>query len=285
MWYRIMNLSARKNCTSGFTLIELLVAMTVLSILVLFLSQLLDQATTTWRTSQAEVFAHDAARNVMALLQEDLATSITDELFPFAINNGFVVVDSAEIRADIIEMGACDAIYMVAASGQRRWGTETRDMFEVAYFVDVDDAGRGRLARRAKRVSEMVPGESGIGPLFRGYLEQPANMPRNTYGKLFSQDFFFQMLWLPPRDVELIMENVYSFEVTTFDRNLNTLQNFYSKDNGFEHPAYLEVIVTTIPDEIWLRRDGMELNAWREAVQRNAITYRLDADFPVRRMR
>jgi len=272
---------AGDGINGGFSLVEVLAAMGILAVLVLLLGSMFDQASRAWLRGESQVIIHDLGRSLGERLTRDAYASIADDLLPFAVNNDFAIEDSSTpIESGFgtapLLVGACDALYMCASVGQRNEGDEVKDIHEVSYFVDIDTNGVGRLARRGFNVSEFDFGES-----FRYIQGYKENMSRGTYPGIFADDNFVQ-LHVPDRDVELVLENVYSFEVMAFDTNGLEVADYYSKSTGNKQPARLDVRFVLLSDDAWKKKDAFSAADWHAFAQEQGKVFAYSMAFPTR---
>lgn len=81
----------RSTARHGFTLVELLVAMSILSVLLLLLSQLLDQVQKTWNYSEGRVSQFREARVAFDLISKNLSQASLNTYWDYEYNEQNVV--------------------------------------------------------------------------------------------------------------------------------------------------------------------------------------------------
>jgi len=83
---------SRKRAPKGFTLVELLVSMTILSVLLLLLSQLLDQVQKTWNYSEGRVSQFREARVAFDLISKSLSQASLNTYWDYDYDSNNAVV-------------------------------------------------------------------------------------------------------------------------------------------------------------------------------------------------
>ena len=271
-------MNASRHTRQGFTLIEILAAMAVLSLIVLVLGGLFDQSTKAWTTGEKKVVTADLARSVLDELHRDVAASITDEIVPFAINNNWAVIGGALTSSFPAseKIGASDAIRLLSIVSPRSAGTSGQtDLHDITYYLETSSDGRGTLRRRASNIRS-VPR--------KGLIEYAAGGTGNldTYSELFGQPFFIT----PDSDTDVIMDNVYSFQVTALDpaAGFSPILDYYSKDaaNANMQPGRIDVRIVALTDDQWARMDTLDGGDWHDWVATNGNLFVTSVATPTR---
>lgn len=270
----IDRLRARCRRTQAFTLIEILAAMAVLSLIVLILGSLFDQTTKAWTSSEGRVVSADLGRSVLDEVYRDVMGSVADDILPFAVNRNYAVVDGSAIDAFAGEkIGRSDTLRLVGAVAPRSTGTEDNDLLDVTYWMATrtNKLGvvSGVLRRRASNI--LFPPEPS-----NGLVDYVSGGPLDMYVKLFDRPFFIS----PDEDTEVVVDNVYSFEVTAYDENLNEIGDYYSKNHGDMQPARLDIRLVLLSDAQWARQDTM--SDWPDWVKTHGEVFVVSAALPMR---
>lgn len=238
---------------SGFTLIEILASMAVLVLMVLFLANLFDQVTKSWKKGEKQIYIFDSARGVMDEINRDCQAAIADSILPFAAQN----------IAPAGYMGNQDRLYFTSAVVPRSTSATKTDIDEVVYFIKINN-GRGTLYRRFESASAKWYYTTGT---------------RQTYNQLFFRTFFNT----PDGNTDELIDNVHSFEVLpSYDPSTGFYQNnFFSKDTGNTFPTngvtfYLRVLT----DEQWEMTNVLNTSEWLSYVTNNGSIFSLTVTFP-----
>lgn len=259
----------------GFTLIEILASISILAVMVLLLGNLFDQASRAWTQGEQEVLVHDLARGTLDEIFRDMTTTIADDILPFAVKEQFAMYNKEALNLAVEEdfyVSGCDAIYHVAAVAPREDGNEESDLYEICYFVEIDDNGRGRLMKRGHNIQ---------GSYARHYAVSYQAGERNSYDELFRQGFFDDFT-----DTEVILENVYFFNITCWADAETSITDYYSKDadQGYLSPRYVDFEIALLTKEQWLRTNLYPSagSDWHDFARLQAAVFQMTAAFPTR---
>jgi type II secretory pathway pseudopilin PulG len=248
-------------------LIELLVSMAVLSVLVWLLSTLMGQASKAWSRGEKQVLTYDVGRSCLEELQRDTASSIADDILPFKIKNLYAVDEDTQTVVQSgfgtsgLYVGTNDMVRMISAMAPRTSGREDNDLLDVVYYIMIDVDQRGRLLRRASNLIDNFgkpPPVDGAAEYITGSL--------STESSLWQQS----VLTDPDEDTEVIVENVYAFEVIAYDEDLNPIVDYYSKSMGNQGPARLDYRLIVLTDAQWARKGTFsDVVDWHQYALRN----------------
>ena len=212
---------------TGFTLIELMVAMVVLSILMVMVATIFNDATKAWTLGTRRAETNGSGRAVVDFMARELSAAIADEQITFIATNDFSTA-MYESRGDLLAF--------VAANRNPENSLE-RTTEEVWYYaMPMKDSngdnlpGRYRLMRAAKNVT------AGSG----------------------TECYTNKGWWRSIPSGGALIENISAFEVRAYhhdvDKN-NVLKNFYSKtdavDKGLEHalPDFVEIYLEVLDEK------------------------------------
>jgi hypothetical protein len=134
------------------------------------------------------------------------------------------------------------------------------DFMEVCYFVGVDDFGRGALIRRYA--------DRGIKALINGDMDSDSKI-HNFMNKLRTDPDPDERY----RSCEVLVNNVYEFNVFCYDKNGNPITGiYYSKDTANSNliPASVEIELLTLDAEQWQRTNWMAQADFKNYAMTNA---------------
>ncbi|MEM7396586.1 MAG: hypothetical protein AAF492_30005, partial [Verrucomicrobiota bacterium] len=239
---------------------------------VLIISSLFTAATETWSSGEAQVTLYNNGRGAIDQIYIDLTTAVADGTFPFATREGDF-----------------DAMYMISLVTHRASeASKLSDASEVAYFVEEDADGRGRLRRRRFSLSDSPSGTRGGGTCCysENFLE---NGSRASAAGVWSAGFFNSF-----DSSAVLADNIYSFEVEAIiidgNNNERVVDDFYSLEVGGNYstngyfPDRVDVEITSLSDEQWNRLDQLS-GSVDQFVRKNGARFRVSATFPSRTRR
>lgn len=119
----------------AFTLVELMAAMTVLSLLMVALVAMLDQAMRGWQSAQRGMDARREVRTALQLLESDLKGMVVGTGRP-----AFVVEDSTTLSSRLT--------FLTLLRTNAQETNNPGDVAAVQYYIDTNAAGSFRLYRR-----------------------------------------------------------------------------------------------------------------------------------------
>jgi type II secretory pathway pseudopilin PulG len=205
-----------RSTSRSFTLVELMAAMTVLSLLMVALVAMFDQAMRGWRNAQKGIDGRREARVALQMVQRDLS--------------GLVVLPGRGIFNETTNnSGKNSDLYFLTTlpSSMQASPTNVGDIFGVGYFVEWDPAlNEGRGSRVLRRYQQEAAQQ------FALLQSAPTSNPART--QLF-----------PPSGsgitVETLAQNVSHFRAEIYQWTNNS--NFQSTggEDGIRRPAYVMV--------------------------------------------
>ena len=131
-----MNMRRPSFCCPGFTLVELMAAMTVLTLLMVALVAMLDQAMRGWQSAQRGMDARREVRTALQLLDSDLRGMVVSSGRPV-----FVEVEPPPKSSSRLTF-----LTLLRTDSQET--NNPGDLCAVQYFVDTNANGSYRLFRR-----------------------------------------------------------------------------------------------------------------------------------------
>lgn len=229
----------------GFTLIELLAAMTIMVILVIIVSSMIASATRTWDAGQNDIAAGDAGKTVLDMLWRDANGAMVNEYLPL-----LVIYDEYNTAP---YLGINSALFFVSNVLKRDSQDNKKDWREIAYFIILDTDGRGALVRYPGSSGSTMASFMGSDGALRDQLriEGVIDTQRSTKD-----------------DVEVLAQNVYSFEVDPAG-----YASYYTKDFNNALPAFIDVKLMILNDDAWKRRGWMSEAEFDVYAQENAKVY------------
>lgn len=201
----------RKNSRS-FTLVELLAAMTVLSLLMVALVGMLDQAMRGWQQAQKGIDGRREARAALQMLQRDLGGLV--------IQPGRGIIETNDKKnSTFFFLTTLPTNAQAAASGG--------DVCGVGYFVEWDPSlNEGRGSRVLRRYQQEATNQ-----LLRLRSAPASNAP---LADLFPSNG-------PGVTVETLAQNISHFRVEIYQWTTNTNFSAVGGEDGKRRPAYLTI--------------------------------------------
>jgi len=250
--------------SGGFTLIEILAAMAVLVVIVLLFVQIYNEAIDAWTWGAEQTEVHDLGRSVGELIQKDLQTCVVDDLLPFAMYD--------EYNDD------ADALFFVASTWQRRKSSLNQDIVPVSYFVVRDATSeRGKLLRKSSSSRDY---DTNINPI----QEMAPGRSLDSYGGI--KDYLDRLrakFATGNSNVELLVDNIYDFNVRVFSQDGGERLNFYSKAPTFggKKPGRVIVEFSLLPERLWAQEGSP---GWKTRADQQAYHFQFTMTVPVTRI-
>jgi len=233
---------------SAFTMLELLVSMAVLSLLVVLLLSMVDNATKMWRQSENRVDAYREARAALNLMASDLASiysSTNTNLF--RTNALGITLSPAKISTASSGGNGTDAIFFITALPTKAQDPDSNksDLCEVGYYLSwsstsvlPNDKNRSQNLHRFFRSSD------------------------TTFEGLKNNAQIFQSP-VPGGGEEVLAKNITGFKVTAYSKvsgSPGKLAEFKQSDTT-PAPDVLEITLSAISNDA-AKRFGDE-NDWK----------------------
>jgi GxxExxY protein len=220
---------------SAFTMLELLVSMAVLSLLVVLLLSMVDNATKMWRQSENRVDAYREARAALNLMASDLASiyASTNTNF-FRTNAAGITLAPTNVSTASSGGNGTDAIFFITALPPKAQDSASNksDLCEVGYYlawsstsVLASDKNRSQNLHRFFRSSDTT---------FEGLKDN---------AELFQSD-------VPVGGEEVLAKNITGFNVTAYSKdpdNPGALKKF--DQTKTPSPDVLEITLSAISND------------------------------------
>ncbi len=216
---------------SAFTMLELLVSMAVLSLLVVLLLSMVDNATKMWRQSENRVDAYREARAALNLMASDLASIYA------STNTNFLYVNRPPTGMPSVSPALDGQIFFISAIPTVAQGSgQKSDLCTVGYFAGFD------------KTSITGKGESSMN-LYRYF--RPSN---ETFDDLKSGDIADTMTvsTLPTSDdAEVLAKNITGFKVTAYSKDPGTPGKLtpFNQSTNTPSPDVLEITLSAISND------------------------------------
>jgi len=210
----------RANRRQAFTLLELLVSITLLTILVVMLMSMVDNATKLWRTNESRVESYREARAALNLMVSDLKMI-------YASTNANLFKTNAAAAFDAVpEEGQ---IFFLAALPASAQDTNSRsDLCEVGYFLRY---GRSSLSTARENTLS----------LYRYFRES-----NQTFTNLVNNAGFFTH---STTNVELLARNIPNFRVSYYTVSTNGVVSPWTAASSQPVPSFVELQVTAFNNQ------------------------------------
>lgn len=204
----------------AFTLLELLVSITLLTVLVVMLMSMVDNATKLWRANENRVESYREARAALNLMVTDLRS-----IYAGTNTNWFQTNASADFAA-VPEDGQIFFITALPASAQ---DTNSRsDLCEVGYFLRY---GRSSLSTARENTLS----------LYRYFRES-----NQTFTNLVNNAGFFAH---STTNVELLARNIPNFRVSYYTVSSNGIVAPWTANPGDPVPSFVELQITAFNNQ------------------------------------
>lgn len=211
----------RRRTVRSFTLVELMAAMAVLSLLMVALVAMFDQAMRGWRNAQKGIDGRREARTALQMVQRDLSALVIRPgrgIFNETTNNN-------NKSSDLYFLAALPTSAQATNSGG--------DICGVGYFVEWDPSlNEGRGGRVLRRYQQEAAQQ------FTNLQSAPTSNPTRTQ--------LFPSTNSPGVSVETLAQNVSHFraEIYQWTVTTNSPNGFFKSaggEDGVRRPAYLMV--------------------------------------------
>ena len=246
---KILLILSKKS--SAFSLLELLVAVSVLSILLVILLNIVQGATSLWRTSENKVEAYREARAALQVMSSDLRNILPSTNFAF-------------FRTNLTNTPNIGFLTTLPLSSQN--ATSLGDVCTVGYFLKYDN--KSPVAGASGRQSYN---------LYRYFVES-----NDTFAKLITNaptvlEFDSRF---PP---EILARNIVGFQADYYSKNGTNFTNWNPGTNT-PIPHMVEITITAVNNERTMRfgargassewdKDFSPTNATSSDYQKNTKTF------------
>lgn len=229
--------SVKNASVSAFTMLELLVSMAVLSLLIVLLLSMVDNATKMWRQSENRVDAYREARAALNLIASDLASiySSANTNF-FRTNSSGITLSPSKISpSSPLGSGKTDSIFFITALPSKAQDPTAgkSDLCEVGYYVSwsstsilAGDTNRSQNLHRFFRSSD---------PTFEGLKNNAVLFNSASSGG----------------GEEILAKNITGFTVATYTKDSTTpgKLNPFTQSDTTPMPDVLEITLSAISNE------------------------------------
>ena len=205
----------------AFSLLELLVAVSVLSILLVILLNIVQGATNLWRTSENKVEAYREARAALQVISSDLRNTLA------STNTNF-------FRTDLTNTPNLGFLTTLPLSSQN--ASSLSDVCTVGYFLKYDN--KSQLTNATGRQSYN---------LYRYFVES-----NETFANLTANSTTALTTSFDTNHCEILARNVVSFNATYFVTNSSGLGNWTQSDSS-PMPQVVEIKITAVNNERTMR--------------------------------
>jgi prepilin-type N-terminal cleavage/methylation domain-containing protein len=235
----------------AFSLLELLVAVSVLSILLVILLNIVQGATNLWRTSENKVEAYREARAALQVMSSDLRNILPSTNFAF-------------FRTDLTNTPNIGFLTTLPLSSQNT--TSLSDVCTVGYFLKYDDKSpvAGTSGRQSKN-------------LYRYFVES-----NETFANLTANPTTALTASLDTDHFEILARNVVGFNATYSVTNASGGFDPWTQSATYPMPQVVEIKVTAVNNERTMRFgargasgewDTFSANATSSDYQKNTKTF------------
>jgi prepilin-type N-terminal cleavage/methylation domain-containing protein len=222
-----------KGCVpSAFSLLEVLVAISVLSILLVILLNIVQNATSLWRGTENKVEAYREARAALQVMSSDLKNILP------TTNTDF-------FRTNLTNTPNIGFLAALPISSQDTTSSKS-DICAVGYFVAYDN-------------KSPIAGDNGRQSynLYRYFLES-----NETFAKLKNNPE--SVLDIDPNRLEILARNVISFNTTYFKTD-GTNFSEWNRPPATNMPDLVEVKITSVNNERTMRFKARDADAeWKD---------------------
>jgi len=240
-----VNLVNPVKTSQGFTILELLVAMTVMSLLLVLLLSMVDNATKLWRENENRVDSYREARAALGIMSRDLAnglSSLTNTNYFLLDSSAFPLVSG--IGGIVTNTNSGSALFFLTAlpaKAQER-NSNKSDVCQVGYFAAFNST-TGSTNQSLN--------------LYRYFRSSDPTFQRLTNGTgLFNTPAPFPN----SDDTELLARNITGFTTRAYTLTNNTLINF-TQTTDTPQPDLIEISIRAINQDA-ARKLPNDLSAW-----------------------
>ena len=243
-----------RSSQKGFTIIELLTGMTLLVIMVLFLSRIFTDASSMWRLGNKRVESSFDGRAALDFMSREVAATISDSVLSLRMFSDATNLHNG-VSADFLAFITADHNPLTAAGNANRH----RQVKQVIYWVDnmrrIDETGAIIPNRYRIRRSEVLSQDAGA---FRCYTDKDWWDRSSNSGAWSAAD--------------IIAENVRTLEFLVYDRTGVSRFNYDSQIHG--PPAWVDIVVELLGEDDAIRVAQMPVgNVATEMADRAARRY------------
>ncbi|HMP90588.1 MAG TPA: prepilin-type N-terminal cleavage/methylation domain-containing protein [Kiritimatiellia bacterium] len=217
----------------GFTIIELLTGMTLLVIMVLFLTRIFTDASSMWRLGNKRVESSFDGRAAIDFMSREIGSTIADDVLSFRMFSDVTNLHNG-VSADFIAFITADHNPLTAAGHANRH----RQVKQVIYWVD--------LMRRIDETGAVIPNRYRIRR--SEVLSQDALSFICYRNKQWWDRSSNSGAWL---SADIIAENVRTLEFLVYDQNGVSQFNYNSEIHG--PPAWVDIVVELLGEEDAIR--------------------------------
>lgn len=256
---RIIGLAMRVHSTldpgfikkaAAFTMLELLVAMAVLSLLVVLLLSMVDNATKMWRQSENRVDAYREARAALNVIASDLASIYT------SANTNFFRINDSTVSIQPTSTSSTNNIFFIAAlpAAAQDVGKNKSDLCEVGYFVTYNSTSLlGADTNRSMN-------------LYRYFRSSD-----DTFTSLGNNQIVSNAISTGSTGEEVLAKNVTDFKIEAYTVSTNTPPTIqpFTQTATTPTPDILEITLSAISNEAAKRFVAQA--DWSDT---NSITYK-----------
>jgi len=217
---KILLILSKKN--PAFSLLELLVAVSVLSILLVILLNIVQGATNLWRTSENKVEAYREARAALQVISSDLRNTLA------STNTNF-------FRTDLTNTPNLGFLTTLPLSSQN--ATSLSDVCTVGYFLKFDN--KSQLTNALGRQSYN---------LYRYFVES-----NETFANLTANSTTALTTSFDTNHCEILARNVVSFNATYLVTNGSGAFTTWTQSVTTPMPHVVEIQLTAVNNERTMR--------------------------------
>jgi len=239
------NIERKQLFRHAFTLAELMVAMAVLSIMILFLFAVFNQATRAWQASEKKADAFREARAALYIMRRDILGVNVGTNLPISLN-------AAGINFSVSGMlKSTNSLFFVSAEpSDAQGGASLENLCTVGYYVAWSTNEYKPAASSATDVG--ISRSYNLFRYFRDGNETYTNMGKYWKALAGSTDLASQMPLLfpgvtsnPLNGDEVLARNVLAFSVTPYVRGA-TLPATEVTGPLTSRPTYIDIVLSVI---------------------------------------
>lgn len=229
------------NRTTAFTLLELLVAMAVMSVLVVMLMSMVDNASKLWRANESRVESYREARAALNLITSDLKSIYSSTNANYFRTNGTGFNFSTDTNDGRI-------FFIAALPMSAQESGNKSDLCEVGYYLTYTNN------------SVLNPSSASAYSLYRYFRSSDATFTNLT---IPAQQFTYTTT-----NAELLARNISSFKVNYYYLTNGTPQS-WTQSSARPVPDFVEIQMTAFNNDSAKRL--LNSTDWKDT---NSATYR-----------